>query len=54
MGFLKSKILYQLGGLYVDCDLECVAPVEDLHAVLGFYTGMSNTGTMEVNNGLIG
>lgn len=42
------------GGLYVDTDFLCLASFEDLHRRYDFYTGVSNTGTFELNNGLVG
>jgi len=36
-------IRQQVGGLYVDTDFECLAPFDELHASLEFYTGFSNT-----------
>lgn len=53
---MGPQILYQLGGVYADCDMECVAGLHDLHGWggVGLYAGLSNTGTMEANNGLLG
>jgi mannosyltransferase OCH1-like enzyme len=54
----SRQVLLRHGGVYVDADMECVAPLDWLlhhdGAALGLYTGLSNTGTIEVNNGLIG
>lgn len=47
-------MLFQIGGLYVDSDFECLAAMHDLHRHAGLYAGLSSTGTVEVNNGLIG
>lgn len=56
-----TQILYHFGGVYVDADMECLASLDDLHESIStgtghltFYTGFSNTGTIELNNGLIG
>ena len=53
---LRLDVLLAYGGLYADCDFECFAPLDALHidASIGLYCGMSNTGTVELNNGLIG
>ena len=53
---LRLDVLLAYGGLYVDCDFECFAPFDALHnsSLVGLYCGMSNTGTVELNNGLIG
>ena len=53
---LRLDLLLAYGGLYVDCDFECFAPLDALHfdPSIGLYCGMSNTGTVELNNGLIG
>lgn len=42
--------------MYADCDMECVSGLQDLHGWEGveLYAGLSNTGTLEANNGLIG
>ncbi|CAJ1434987.1 unnamed protein product [Effrenium voratum] len=45
-------ILQQHGGLYVDVDFECLQPLDDLHRAASFYTGLSNVGAFELNNGL--
>ena len=59
---LRYEILLRHGGLYVDTDMECLASFERLHkgghsvgnGHLSFYTGFSNTATVELNNGIIG
>lgn len=38
----------------MDSDFECLAAMHDLHRHAGLYAGLSSTGTVEVNNGLIG
>lgn len=48
------QILLRHGGLYVDVDFLCLASFEPLHRRYDFYTGLSNTGTFELNNGLVG
>ncbi|CAM9368441.1 unnamed protein product [Scytosiphon promiscuus] len=50
----RYEILLRHGGLYVDVDFLCLGSFEDLHASYEFYAGVSNTGTFELNNGLVG
>jgi hypothetical protein len=49
----RLEILYQHGGLYVDVDYLCIASVDDLHDKFDFYCGASNTGCIEINNGIL-
>ena len=49
----RLLILYQYGGIYVDVDYYCIGSVQEFHR-FEFYCGASNTGCIEVNNGLIG
>ncbi|CAM9411651.1 unnamed protein product [Choristocarpus tenellus] len=51
---LRYEILFAEGGLYVDVDFLCFGNFESLHKTYDFFTGVSNTGTFELNNGLIG
>ncbi|CAN0375651.1 unnamed protein product, partial [Ectocarpus sp. 8 AP-2014] len=51
---LRYEILLRHGGLYVDVDFLCLGSFEDLHKRYEFYAGVSNTGTFELNNGLVG
>jgi hypothetical protein len=53
---LRYELLQRHGGVYVDVDMECVRSLDGLHGRGGptFYAGFSNTGTVELNNGLIG
>lgn len=37
---LKYEIVYQLGGMYVDCDFECLKPFDDLFNRYDFFTGI--------------
>jgi hypothetical protein len=39
---LRYEILSQFGGIYVDCDFECLKPFDDLLSC-AFFTGLSNT-----------
>lgn len=50
---LRYEILYNVGGLYVDTDFECLQSFDDLHHCLDFYTGVSDTKGFSVYNGLI-
>jgi hypothetical protein len=49
----RLDILLHFGGLYVDTDFECVQNMQLLHTqpMVQFYAGVSNTGTVELNNG---
>ena len=49
---LRCEVLYQFGGVYVDIDYICVAPLTPFEH-LEFYAGASNVGCIEVNNGLL-
>jgi len=49
---LRLEVLWKYGGVYVDIDYLCVAPLTSLQH-LDFYCGASNTGCVEVNNGLL-
>ena len=52
---LRYEIIERFGGLYADTDMECVASFDSLHdSGVQFYAGWSNTGTVEVNNGIFG
>jgi mannosyltransferase OCH1-like enzyme len=51
---LRYEILQKFGGVYIDIDYECVANIENLCSDCQFFAGLSNTGVLEVNNGLIG
>jgi mannosyltransferase OCH1-like enzyme len=51
---LRYEILQKFGGVYVDIDYECIANIENLCTDCHFFAGLSNTGVLEVNNGLIG
>lgn len=50
---LRLELLFEHGGLYVDIDYLCVDSVSDLHRQFDFYCGASNTGVIELNNGLL-
>lgn len=50
----QPQILLRHGGVYVDVDFLCLGAFDDLHRRYEFYAGVSNTGTFELNNGLVG
>lgn len=50
---IRYEALYQVGGLYVDTDFECIASFEDLHHALEFYIGIAYDHRFFVLNGLI-
>lgn len=50
----RLEILSKLGGVYVDIDYICVKSVSEIHQNVQFYCGASNTGCIEINNGIIG
>lgn len=37
---LRWELLYRFGGLYVDMDYECLNPMDELHYIYDFYTGI--------------
>ena len=51
---LRLDILFAKGGLYVDTDFERVAGFDAIHERCFLYAGVSNTGCVELNNGLLG
>lgn len=51
---LRYHILYEIGGLYVDCDFRCLQKFDILHHCYDFYSGLNNCGNIEIANGLIG
>ena len=54
---LRLEILAIFGGVYVDIDYLCVSPLHDLvnptRLPLHFFCGASNTGCVELNNGIM-
>lgn len=48
---LKWEIIYRLGGVYIDCDFECLKPLDDLHHRYAFYTGLQPLDTQVVQLG---
>lgn len=54
---LRFEILYQIGGVYIDTDFECLQrPLDLLHHQYDFYTGLQplDTSIVQLNNALIG
>jgi len=37
----RYEIVYRYGGVYIDCDMECIRPLDPLHERLEFYTGFN-------------
>lgn len=37
---IKYEIVYRMGGVYIDCDFECLKPLDSLHYCYDFYTGI--------------
>ncbi|MEX0849107.1 MAG: glycosyltransferase [Candidatus Dependentiae bacterium] len=37
---IKYEIVYRIGGVYIDCDFECLKPLDPLHHAYDFYTGI--------------
>lgn len=53
---IRYEILYALGGVYVDTDMQCIRSFDVLHATApaGLYIGVSNTRVFELNNAVVG
>merc|ERR1712070_883833 len=52
---LRYELLFRYGGIYADVDFECFRPFDELTSCpIDFFIGISNTKTLELNNGLIG
>lgn len=54
---LRYEILYQMGGVYIDTDFECLQrPLDLFHHQYDFYTGLQplDTSIVQLNNALIG
>jgi inositol phosphorylceramide mannosyltransferase catalytic subunit len=47
----RFEILYQFGGVYIDMDYECLAPLDELHDKYDFYTALQPLDTMFVQLG---
>ena len=50
---LRYEILAQMGGVYVDIDMECVSAMDSLAERYSFVVGISNSGTVELNNAIV-
>ena len=52
----RYEILYQLGGLYVDTDFECLQPFDTFHDAYNFFIGIQplDTAYVQLGIGLIG
>lgn len=56
----RYEILYQIGGVYLDCDVECLKSMDQLHKNYDFYAGLepfwssSQTKALSLGNAIIG
>lgn len=48
---LKWEVVYRFGGVYLDVDLECLKPLDQLHYYYDFYTGVQPLDTNRVQLG---
>jgi mannosyltransferase OCH1-like enzyme len=48
---LKWEVVYRFGGVYVDTDFECLKPLDELHHIYNFYTGIQPLDTNVVQLG---
>ena len=51
---LRCEILYQLGGLYIDTDFECLKAFDDIHYRCDFYAGVLPSFEPCIMNSLMG
>ena len=53
---LRLEILHRFGGVYVDMDFECLAPLDELNYEYDFYIGIQplDSGYVQLGIGLIG
>ncbi len=51
---VRYEVLYRYGGVYVDMDFACFAPLDHLHHCYDFYVGISNESIILLNNAIIG
>jgi len=49
---VRLGLILEHGGLYVDVDFECLQPFDGFHRRFSFFSGLSNVGVFELNNGL--
>jgi mannosyltransferase OCH1-like enzyme len=51
-GYLRAELLYKYGGIYLDCDVEVIKPLDDLlHTP---FVGIDDTEYVNVNNAVMG
>lgn len=52
----RYEILYQFGGIYIDCDLKCLQPLDIFSEKTNFFAGVSHDyfGSPLINNAIIG
>jgi len=48
---LKWEVVYRYGGVYIDTDFECYQPLDPLHELFDFYTGLQPLDTGRVQLG---
>jgi len=51
---VRYEVLYRFGGVYADIDFECLKPLDVLHHMCDFYTGIAQWWRFRLFNGLIG
>lgn len=51
---LRYELLRRFGGVYLDVDYEFLQSLEAVVSCSTFFCGLSNTSTVEVNNGIVG
>ena len=50
----RYEILERYGGVYLDADMQCIQSLDILHHCYEFYTGILNSGHVELGIGIIG
>lgn len=52
----RLEILYQMGGVYIDSDFECLRPLDILHYTYDFYVGIQplDSKFLQIGTGIIG
>ncbi len=50
---VRYEVLYRYGGVYVDMDFACFAPLDHLHYAYDFYVGISNEPVLVLNNAIV-
>ncbi len=53
---LRYEILYQFGGVYLDCDIECLLALDELNDMYDLYVGLQplDTGYVQLGIGVLG